>query len=61
VVKIFTSGCPAYSGRMVKFGDIWEVLKIQAKAWRPRDDPRRGQRHRHAHVQKLFREDRTGF
>ena len=39
-------------GRMVQFGDIWEVLEDHGARGRPDDDPRRGQRHRHAHVRK---------
>ena len=40
------------TGRMVQFGDIWEVLKILGGGGRHRGDPRRGQRHRHAHVRE---------
>ena len=51
--KIFTTDIrPLNQGRMVKFGDIWEVLKIMAREGGLDDDPRRGQRHRHAHVRK---------
>ena len=51
--KIFTTDIrPLNQGRMVKFGDIWEVLEDHGARGRPHDDPRRGQRHRHAHVRK---------
>src|SRR5947208_7752548 len=61
-VKIFTTDIrPLNQGRMVKFGDIWEVLKIMAKAG--------GLATIHAEdndivmhmYEKLIREDRTGF
>jgi dihydropyrimidinase len=61
-VKIFTTDIrPLNAGRMVKFGDIWEVLKIMAKAG--------GLATIHAEdndivmhmYEKLIREDRTGF
>src|ERR1700691_2980000 len=61
-VKIFTTDIrPLNQGRMVKFGDIWEVLKIMAKAG--------GLAAIHAEdndivmhmYEKLIREDRTGF
>jgi dihydropyrimidinase len=61
-VKIFTTDIrPLNQGRMVKFGDIWEVLKIMAKAG--------GLTTIHAEdndivmhmYEKLIREDRTGF
>ena len=51
--KIFTTDIrPLNQGRMVKFGDIWEVLEDHGARGRPHDDPRRGQRYRHAHVRK---------
>ncbi len=61
-VKIFTTDItPSRKGRMVDFGDIWEVLKVLAKAG--------GIAAIHAEdndlvmhmYEKLFREDRTGF
>jgi dihydropyrimidinase len=61
-VKIFTTDIrPLNQGRMVKFGDIWEVLKILAKAG--------GLAAIHAEdndivmhmYEKLTREQRTGF
>ncbi|HEY1300862.1 MAG TPA: amidohydrolase family protein, partial [Stellaceae bacterium] len=61
-VKIFTTDItPSRKGRMVDFGDIWEVLRILAKAG--------GIATIHAEdndlvmhmYEKLFREDRTGF
>ena len=61
-VKIFTTDIrPLNQGRMVKFGDIWEVLKIMAKAG--------GLATIHAEdndivmhmYEKLIREDRVGF
>ncbi len=61
-VKIFTTDIrPLNQGRMVKFGDIWEVLKILAKAG--------GLAAIHAEdndivmhmYEKLIREDRVGF
>jgi dihydropyrimidinase len=61
-VKIFTTDIrPANQGRMVKFGDIWEVLKIMARVG--------GLTTIHAEdndivmhmYEKLFREQRTGF
>jgi dihydropyrimidinase len=61
-VKIFTTDIrPLNQGRMVKFGDIWEVLKIMAKAG--------GLTTIHAEdndivmhmYEKLIREDRVGF
>src|SRR5437016_5126967 len=61
-VKIFTTDIrPVNQGRMVKFGDIWEVLKILAKAG--------GLAAIHAEdndivmhmYEKLIREERTGF
>src|SRR6185503_15115651 len=61
-VKIFTTDIrPLNAGRMVKFGDIWEVLKILAKAG--------GLAAIHAEdndivmhmYEKLTREQRTGF
>src|SRR6266403_6024876 len=61
-VKIFTTDIrPLNQGRMVKFGDIWEVLKVMAKAG--------GLATIHAEdndivmhmYEKLIREDRTGF
>ncbi len=61
-VKIFTTDIrPLNQGRMVKFGDIWEVLKILAKEG--------GLAAIHAEdndivmhmYEKLIREDRTGF
>jgi dihydropyrimidinase len=61
-VKIFTTDIrPANHGRMVRFGDIWEVLKILAKEG--------GLAAIHAEdndivmhmYEKLFREERTGF
>src|SRR5437764_5995094 len=61
-VKIFTTDIrPLNQGRMVKFGDIWEVLKIMAKTG--------GLATIHAEdndivmhmYEKLIREDRTGF
>src|ERR1051326_3684315 len=61
-VKIFTTDIrPLNAGRMVKFGDIWEVLKIMAKAG--------GLATIHAEdndivmhmYEKLIREERTGF
>src|SRR6266704_537031 len=61
-VKIFTTDIrPLNQGRMVKFGDIWEVLKIMARAG--------GLAAIHAEdndivmhmYEKLIREDRTGF
>src|SRR5262249_36781766 len=61
-VKIFTTDIrPVNQGRMVKFGDIWEVLKILAKAG--------GLAAIHAEdndivmhmYEKLTREQRTGF
>ncbi len=61
-VKIFTTDIrPLNQGRMVKFGDIWEVLKILAKAG--------GLAAIHAEdndivmhmYEKLIREQRTGF
>ena len=52
-VKIFTTDItPSRKGRMVDFGDIWEVLKVLAQGRRHRRDPRRGQRPRHAHVRE---------
>ena len=39
-------------GRMVQFGDIWEVLQILARPGRHRRHSRRRQRHRHAHVRE---------
>ena len=52
-VKMFTTDIrPNRLGRMVQFGDIWEVLKILGARRRSRRDPRRRQRHRHAHVRK---------
>jgi dihydropyrimidinase len=60
--KIFTTDIrPANQGRMVKFGDIWEVLKIMAREG--------GLTTIHAEdndivmhmYEKLFREERTGF
>src|SRR5207247_9407588 len=60
--KIFTTAIrPLNQGRMVKFGDIWEVLKIMAKAG--------GLATIHAEdndivmhmYEKLIREQRTGF
>ena len=61
-VKIFTTDItPSRKGRMVDFGDIWEVLKALAEAG--------GIAAIHAEdndivmhmYEKLFREDRTGF
>jgi len=61
-VKIFTTDItPSRKGRMVDFGDIWEVLKVLAKAG--------GIAAIHAEdndivmhmYEKLIREDRTGF
>jgi dihydropyrimidinase len=61
-VKIFTTDIrPVNQGRMVKFGDIWEVLKILAKSG--------GLAAIHAEdndivmhmYEKLIREQRTGF
>jgi dihydropyrimidinase len=61
-VKMFTTDItPSRKGRMVDFGDIWEVLKVLAKAG--------GLATIHAEdndivmhmYEKLFREDRTGF
>jgi dihydropyrimidinase len=61
-VKMFTTDItPSRKGRMVDFGDIWEVLKVLAKAG--------GIAAIHAEdndivmhmYEKLFREDRTGF
>ncbi|HVH74883.1 MAG TPA: amidohydrolase family protein [Stellaceae bacterium] len=61
-VKIFTTDItPSRKGRMVDFGDIWEVLKVLAKAG--------GIAAIHAEdndivmhmYEKLFREERTGF
>src|SRR6202035_1676190 len=61
-VKIFTTDIrPVNQGRMVKFGDVWEVLKILARAG--------GLAAIHAEdndivmhmYEKLIREDRTGF
>src|SRR6266478_5211637 len=61
-VKMFTTDItPSRRGRMVDFGDIWEVLKVLAKAG--------GIAAIHAEdndivmhmYEKLFREDRTGF
>jgi dihydropyrimidinase len=61
-VKIFTTDIrPVNQGRMVKFGDIWEVLKILARSG--------GLAAIHAEdndivmhmYEKLIREDRTGF
>jgi len=61
-VKIFTTDIrPVNQGRMVKFGDIWEVLKVMAKSG--------GLATIHAEdndivmhmYEKLIREDRTGF
>ncbi len=61
-VKIFTTDItPSRKGRMVDFGDIWEVLKALAKAG--------GIAAIHAEdndivmhmYEKLFREERTGF
>jgi dihydropyrimidinase len=61
-VKIFTTDIrPVNQGRMVKFGDIWEVLKIMAREG--------GLATIHAEdndivmhmYEKLIREDRTGF
>ncbi|HVB16469.1 MAG TPA: amidohydrolase family protein [Stellaceae bacterium] len=61
-VKIFTTDIrPLNQGRMVKFGDIWEVLKIMAKVG--------GMATIHSEdndivmhmYEKLIREDRTGF
>jgi dihydropyrimidinase len=61
-VKIFTTDIrPLNQGRMVKFGDIWEVLKVMAKAG--------GLATIHSEdndivmhmYEKLIREDRTGF
>jgi len=60
--KIFTTDIrPVNQGRMVKFGDIWEVLKIMAREG--------GLTTIHAEdndivmhmYEKLFREERTGF
>ena len=60
--KIFTTDIrPLNQGRMVKFGDIWEVLKIMAREG--------GLTTIHAEdndivmhmYEKLFREERTGF
>jgi dihydropyrimidinase len=61
-VKIFTTDIrPVNQGRMVKFGDIWEVLKVLARSG--------GLAAIHAEdndivmhmYEKLIREDRTGF
>jgi dihydropyrimidinase len=61
-VKIFTTDIrPLNQGRMVKFGDIWEVLKVMAKAG--------GLAAIHSEdndivmhmYEKLTRENRTGF
>src|SRR5437899_9185696 len=61
-VKMFTTDItPSRRGRMVDFGDIWEVLKVLAQAG--------GIAAIHAEdndlvmhmYEKLFREDRTGF
>jgi dihydropyrimidinase len=61
-IKIFTTDItPSRRGRMVDFGDIWEVLKVLAKAG--------GIAAIHAEdndivmhmYEKLIREDRTGF
>ena len=61
-VKMFTTDItPSRKGRMVDFGDIWEVLKVLAKEG--------GIAAIHAEdndivmhmYEKLFREDRTGF
>jgi dihydropyrimidinase len=61
-VKIFTTDIrPLNQGRMVKFGDIWEVLKVMAKAG--------GLTAIHSEdndivmhmYEKLIREDRAGF
>src|SRR6266404_5944817 len=61
-VKMFTTDItPSRKGRMVDFGDIWEVLKVLARAG--------GIAAIHAEdndivmhmYEKLFREDRTGF
>ena len=50
-VKIFTTDItPSRKGRMVDFGDIWEIFKVLAANQGPRRDPFRGQRHCHAHV-----------
>jgi dihydropyrimidinase len=52
-VKIFTTDItPSRRGRMVDFGDIWEVFQVVARAARPVRDARRGQRHRDAHVRE---------
>ena len=61
-VKIFTTDItPSRKGRMVDFGDIWEVLKVLARAG--------GIAAIHAEdndlvmhmYEKLFREERSGF
>ena len=52
-VKIFTTDItPSRKGRMVDFGDIWEVFQVLRGERRPRRDPLRGQRHRDAHVRQ---------
>ena len=52
-VKIFTTDItPSRKGRMVDFGDIWEVFQVLEGERRPRRDPLRGQRHRDAHVRQ---------
>ena len=52
-VKMFTTDItPSRKGRMVDLGDIWEVLQVLAQGRRHCGDPRRGQRHRHAHVRE---------
>jgi dihydropyrimidinase len=45
---------------MVDFGDIWEVFQVLARAAGSRD-PRRGQRHRHAHVREADPRGPVGF
>src|SRR5947207_15931508 len=61
-VKMFTTDItPSRKGRMVDFGDIWEVLQVLARAG--------GIAAIHAEdndivmhmYEKLFREERTGF
>ena len=52
-VKIFTTDItPSRRGRMVDFGDIWEVFKVVAQRARHVRDARRRQRHRDAHVRQ---------
>ena len=62
-VKIFTTDItPSRKGRMVDFGDIWEVFKVLAQGRRHRASIHAEDNDIVMHMyDKLFREGRTGF